>query len=432
MEGIKNINKKLLIAIFTVPFLIGFIYSVYSQGTSAQNNAAISSLESNSIIQWIINSSINGYSTAGQSLASFISINGIPSYVWTIITFLIVTLFFVAIYAFLFEIFMQKIKGANISESETMKKAKILFIFILSIFSAISIGYAIPFLLNLYGFILLVLALVALFFFGRAAISYGKSFHYATKSFEADVKKSLLKTMEELEELENKRNLSKVDVRNISELLNVLKENYNLYEELSKALETADKKFNDTLYYIKMDHVAFFSGLRNRYEETLNKIMSNLKEEQKNKLNAFLDELDKKKNTDIEDIEKLRKIRSIEELYYDVLNQIKELDKDSNIDKKVISELQQILDDEHKKALGYKNQILESINDTLNEYNKAKTLLLQMFHKYETTLKKKISSRLWSILIAHIKPDELEKFIKRELDSVDERIKFLEELKTRY
>jgi len=57
MGGTKNINKKLLIAIFTALFLIGFIYSIYSQATSAQNNA-VSSLGSNSIIQEIINSSI--------------------------------------------------------------------------------------------------------------------------------------------------------------------------------------------------------------------------------------------------------------------------------------------------------------------------------------------------------------------------------------
>jgi len=105
MGSTKNTNKKLLIAIFTIPFLIGFIYSVYSQATSAQNSA-VSSLESNSIIQEIINSSINGYSTAGQSLASFLSINVIPSYVWTIMIFLMTTLLFVAIYTFLFEIFI--------------------------------------------------------------------------------------------------------------------------------------------------------------------------------------------------------------------------------------------------------------------------------------------------------------------------------------
>ncbi|PVU69880.1 hypothetical protein DDW05_03240, partial [Candidatus Nanobsidianus stetteri] len=116
MEGIKNINKKLRISIFTALFLIGFIYSVYSQTTSGQNNA-VSSLESNLIIQEIINSSINGYSTAGQYLANFLSINNVPTYVWSIIIFLITILFFIAIYVYLFEIFIQR---AKITESETM------------------------------------------------------------------------------------------------------------------------------------------------------------------------------------------------------------------------------------------------------------------------------------------------------------------------
>jgi len=44
-----------------------------------------------------------------------------------------------------------------------MRKAKILFIFTLSLFSAIAIGFAIPFLFNLYGFILLIILLIALF-----------------------------------------------------------------------------------------------------------------------------------------------------------------------------------------------------------------------------------------------------------------------------
>jgi hypothetical protein len=430
MGGTKNINNKLLIGIFTALFLIGSIYSVYSQATSTQNNA-VSSLESNSIIQEIVSSASSGYSTAGQYLASFLSINGIPSYVWTIITFLITTLFFIAVYAFLFEIFIQR---ARIKESETMKKAKILFIFALSVFSAIAIGYAIPFLLNLYGLILLILVIIALFFFGRAAISYGKSFHYATKSFEADVKKDLLKAMKELEELENKKDLSKVDVMDLSELLNVLKKNLNLFDEYQKARATADNGFDTILRYIKSDHSAFFNNLIDKYEKYLNSdnIKKTLNQEQKNKLENFLKELTNKRNIDIDDIQRLRKIRSIKELYDDILGQINELDKDPNIDKSVISEFRKMLNEEYQAASGYKQEILNYIDTALKEYRRARELLFQMFYEYETKFKKNINSRLRSILRARVKSDELEKIIKRDLNLVDERIKLLEELHTHY
>ncbi|MFZ8856500.1 MAG: hypothetical protein ACO2OX_04940, partial [Candidatus Nanopusillus sp.] len=99
MGGINNINKKLLISIFTVLSLIKFTYLVYSADTSSQN-AAISSLGSNSIVQWIISSSTNGYSAAAQYLTNFLSIGGVPSHIWAFIIFLIVILFFIAVYSF--------------------------------------------------------------------------------------------------------------------------------------------------------------------------------------------------------------------------------------------------------------------------------------------------------------------------------------------
>jgi len=429
MEGIKNINKKLRISIFAALFLIGFIYSVYSQATSEQNNA-VSSLGSNSIIQELLISSFNGYSIVGQYFANFLSINNVPTSVWSIIIFFMTVLLFIGIYTFLFEIFIQR-AGIKERENETMRKAKILFVLALSLFSTIAIGYAIPFLLSLYGFILLILVLIALFFFGRAVISHGKSFYYTTKSFEADVKKDLLKAMKELEELENKKDLSKVDVMDLSELLNVLKENAKLFEEYQHAFGAANNSFDNTISYIKAHHDTFFDNLIDEYEKYLNS-NNNLKEEQKTKLNNFIKALKDKRNIDIDDIQRLRKIRSIKELYDDVLSQINELDKDPNIDKSVISEFKRMLNEEYQKALRYKPEILNHIDTALNEYRRARTLLLQILYEYETKFKRKINSRLRSILRARVKPDELEKFIKRDLNLVDERIKLLEELDKHY
>jgi hypothetical protein len=256
MKGIKNINKKLLITIFTALFLIGFIYSVYSQATSTQNNA-VSSLESNSIIQWIITSSANGYSTVAQYLANFLSIKNVPTYVWTIITFLMATLFFIAIYTYLFEIFIQR---TGISESETMRKAKILFILTLSVFSAIAIGFAIPFLFNLYGFVLLIFLLIALFFFGRATISYGKSFHHAAKSFAANVERDLVEAERALKEA--KRYLSEEEVNQITEGIDNI---FNIYNEVENALSDADTKFKKALSTYKSfinDLIHILKGLK--------------------------------------------------------------------------------------------------------------------------------------------------------------------------
>ena len=326
---------------------------------------------------------------------------------------------------------MQKV-GIKEKENETMKKSIILFIFALSIFSALSIGFAIPFLLNLYGFILLILVLIALFFFGRAIISYGKSFHHSIRSFEADVKKDFLKAMEELEELENKKDLSKVDIMNLSELLNVLRQNSKLFDEYQNARETADKNFGIALRYIESDYSEFFNKLIDAYENYLKNNNNNLKEEQKNKLNNFLRALRNKRDTYINEMKRLRKIRPIEDLRAYVLGQINKLDKDPNIDKNVISEFKKILYDKYKEVSNQKYQTLNHIEAALSEYQKARSLLLQMLYEYETKFKKKINSRLRSILRARVKPDELEKIIKKDLNLVDKRIKLLTELRNNY
>ena len=430
MRGTKNINKKLLIVIFTALFLVGFIYSVYSQATSAQNNA-VGSLESNSIIQEIISSASSGYSSAGQYLANFLSIKAIPSYIWTIITFLITTLFFVAIYLFLFEIFVQRVK---ITESETMRKAKILFVFALSVFSAIAIGYAIPFLLNLYGLILLILVLIALFFFGRAVISYGRSFHYVTKSFEADVKKDLLKAMGELEELKNEKNLSKEDVMNISELSEEMKRESMLYDEFKNVLIDAENKFKNALSNIIEEHEAFFNSLINNYKNYLNSIKSDknslIIDRQNEQLNNFIGELEEKKNEDIEDIRKLRKIQSMKELHDYVSEKIQGLKEYNDLDKQFKEKFKEILNSAYNETVSkYHQKILDEIETSLSEYNKVEKLLLQRFFEYQNKFERKINSRLRKFLDA---PDKLEKIIKKDLNLVDKRIKLLTELRNNY
>jgi len=453
MEGTKNINKKLLITIFTALFLIGSVYSVYSQATSAQNNA-VSSLESNSIIQEIISSSANGYSNAGQYLANFLSIKGVPTYVWTIITFLMATLFFVAIYTFLFEIFVQKIQGTGISENETMKKAKILFIFTLSVFSALAIGYAIPFLFNLYGIILLILLLIALFFFGRATISYGKSFHYATKSLEANVKKDFINVEKALKEAEIY--LPEGYAKSLTEGIEKIS---SIYDEAENARKAAEEKFRNILSKLIDPYEAFINSLINGYNNFLNKnkkenrltndeiqIIKNFIKQLKDKMDTDKQKLQDIKNKlnnilDIQhpDIQQIQSIiRSIRDLLDEMLRETQGLIAGFNLNNKVKQELQNILYNAHDKTLSkYQNQILSEIEDAINEYEKAR-VKLNTLYSYEKGLND-IGLRVRKFLGAHgnRKPEiamsyelkNLENDIERSRYLVNQRINFLKNLK---
>jgi len=437
MGGTKNINKKLLIAIFTALFLIGFIYSIYSQATSAQNNA-VSSLGSNSIIQEIISSASSGYSTAGQYLSNFLSINVLPSYVWTIIIFLMTTLLFVAIYLFLFEIFMQK---ANITQNETIRKSKILFVFALSIFSAIAIGYAIPFLLNLYGFILLILVLIALFFFGRAVISYGKSFHHSIKSFADDIEKNFLNAEKELKiarfnaEKEVNEAGKQFSEKNIEILEEGIKRGNNIYNDIKKALDTAEKKFVNILSNSSDLYKKFINNLIEKYKNYLNDHTNNNNNGftftaiQIAELNTLIRNLENK----IPSHQDKQHMESIRKLYNDTLGYIKKLPFDDTIKK----ELEDILDNVYNDILSQYKQILSEIQATITEYYNVKSLLTK-FYQFEDAFKSDINLRFKKFLGA---PDnrkydigilsalnKSEKDIKEIEKLVDGRIQLLEKL----
>jgi len=423
MKGTKNINKKLLITIFTALFLIGFIYSVYSQATSAQNNA-VSSLESNSIIQWIITSSSNGYSTAAQYLANFLSIKGVPTYVWTIITFLMATLFFVAIYTYLFEIFIQRTK---ISESETMRKAKILFIFTLSLFSAIAIGFAIPFLFNLYGFILLIFLLIALFFFGRATISYGRSFHHAAKSFAADIEKDLAEAERALKGA--RKNLSEDEARYLTEGIEKINKDF---ENVRNRLNSADTKFQNTLSNLVNAYRAFIDDFINRCRGHFALYQHYFSTDQEREANGFIRNLEQKRdNIHISEI--LNTKKSIKDLYNEILNMIDSLQHLNNHK----SELKNLLNKSYTAIHSSHNQIFKGIQETINEYENVRTSLTN-FYRYEDAFKRDISLRFRKFLHApgHRKYEigmlsALEKSkndIKRIENLVNDRIQFLEKL----
>jgi len=441
MGDTKNTNKKLLIAIFTTLFLIGFIYSIYSQETSTQNNA-VSSLESNSIIQEIINSSINGYSTAGQSLASFLSINVIPSYVWTIMIFLMTTLFFIGIYTFLFEIFIEK-AGIKEKENETMRKAKILFIFTLSVFSALAIGYAIPFLLNLYGLILLIIVIIALFFFGRAAISYGRSFHYATKSFEEELKRKV-----------KEGELSKEEANQIEKGLETVDK---IYTEADNAFKSAEKKFQDILSKLMKPYESFINNLINAYNDYLSNHKNNLLSDQTQALNTLISVLEDYKNKDDQELQNMKNIlknkisnsknpdmqqiqsiiNGIKNFQNRLLNLTEKLIKNSSFQDSVKNDLHNILNNTYQNTLSQYQQISSEIQDAINEYEKAR-VKLNTLRSYEESLNDN-ALKVRQLLRVHgdrkgeiamsFALKELKDDIERIRYLVNERIKFLENLK---
>jgi hypothetical protein len=429
MEGINNINKKISITIFTFLFLIRFIYSQYPTGIPPQNNA-VSSLESNSIIQWIITSSTNGYSTVARYLANFISIKGIPIYVWSIITFLMATLFFVAIYIYLFEIFTQR---TGISESETMKKAKILLIFALSVFSAIAIGFAIPFLFNLYGFILLILLLIALFFFGRAAISYGRSFHYAAKSFAANIEKDLLAVEKELKEA--RKDLSEQEV---NYLKGGVKKAISIYNSAKKAFDNAEATFQSTLSSLENAYKEFINNLKNDYNNYLNNHKNNLQQNQIDQLEDFIKSLSNKKRKRSKGSNSShtnnQSIPSIRNLYNDISDKIRNL----NLDNKHKEDLKKILDNNYDNI---QSQILSKIKATINEYEKARASLME-FYGFENGFKGNFEVRFRRFLgalgnreyeIGILSTlDKLNNETKNEIEGIEklinERIQFLKSL----
>jgi len=425
MGGTKSINKKLLIAIFNIPFLIGFIYSVYSQATSAQNNA-VSSLESNSIIQEIINSSINGYSSAGQYLSNFLSINVLPSYVWTIIIFLMTTLLFVAIYIFLFEIFMQK---ANITQNETIRKSKILFVFALSIFSAIAIGYAIPFLLNLYGLILLILVLIALFFFGRAVISYGKSFQHSIRSFAANIEKDFLKAEKELKK--KRKDLSQQDVKFLEEGRGKV---HNELKKINNQLNTADTKFETTLSELEHAYKDFINDFINKFNTYFRR--KKLSPDQINEKDKFIKNLGEKiRDTNRSEI--LNNNKSPKVLFNEILDEIDNLKNFNDHKLKLKSLLNESYNEIFHSSNSQHNQVFKDMQDTINEYRKVKALLSN-FYQFEDAFKSDINLRFEKFLGA---PDnrkydigilsalnKSEKDIKEIEKLVDGRIQLLEKL----
>jgi len=424
MEGTKNINKKLLITIFTFLFLIRFIYSVYSQATSAQNNA-VSSLESNSIIQGIISSSANGYSTLAQYLANFLSINGVPTYVWTIITFLMATLFFIGIYTFLFEIFVQKIQRNGISETETIRKAKILFIFTLSLFSAIAIGFAIPFLFNLYGLILLILISIALFFFGRATISYGRSFHYAAKSFEANVEKDLVNAEKELKKV--KKDLSEQDIKYLEEGREKI---HNDIENIRNELTSVEKEFQYTLSALVHLYRSFINKLVYEYNNYLNNPKQPLSTNQIDELKNFIRDLEDKRDSLHRDMQPLQSMR---ELHDDILGRIQGF---KVVDDKNKLELRYILDTEYRNII-LQSQIPSMIQDIINKYEKVRGLLIN-FYGFEDAFKRNIELRFRHFFDAPDSKkyeigilsalDKSKNEIERIKNLVNERIKFLEKI----
>ena len=436
MKGINNIKKKLLIIIFTFLFLIRFIYSQYPTGISPQNNA-VSSLESNSIIQWIINSSVNAYSTAGQYLANFLSIPKVPSYVWTSITFLMATLFFVGIYLYLFEIFTQKLKVANISESETMKKAKILFIFALSVFSALAIGFAIPFLFNLYGFILLILILIALFFFGRAAISYGKSFHYSIKSFEDNVKKDLLNIENTLKDAE--KNLSAKEKEHIREAEQAAN---SIYNDAITALKDAEKEFHNILSSFMNEYEKFTTSLIDGYKDYLKNNKNILSNDQKDALDKFINNLMNRISNDKNEFEKtlkeenldINKIPSIRKLHDDILIEIWKL----SVDDQRKQELGNILNNAYNKSRSQYKQILDNIPEVIKALSIAKARLetLGSYEKSFNDIGLKVSKFLGVDGNKKYKVGflnalrNLEDEIKRMIASIDKEIHFLYQLRS--
>jgi len=377
MKDTENINKKLLINIFTALLLIGFIYSVYSQSTSTQNNA-VSSLESNSIIQWIITSSANGYSTVAQYLANFLSIKGVPTYVWTIITFLMATLFFIAIYEFLFEIFVQR---TGISESETMRKAKILFIFTLSVFSALAIGFAIPFLFNLYGFILLIFLLIALFFFGRATISYGRSFHHAAKSLATNVERDLVSAERELKEA--KRYLSTEEANQITKGIDKI---FSIYNEADNDRKNAEIKFQNAL---------------STYKSFINDLISYLKKLKKSKklkgnnqlqqeINNFIGELRKINNS--LDPKNIQTVPSISGFHSKILSEVNNLSLNQQDKKNLIILL-------NRKYNTFRQTIISEIQEAIKAYSNAGVKLKKLY-SYENALKNDIGLRFRSFFHA--------------------------------
>ena len=423
MEGTKNINKKLLITIFTFLFLIRFIFSVYPQATSAQNNA-VSSLESNSIIQGIITSSANGYSTVAQYLANFLSINGVPTYVWTIITFLMATLFFIAIYTYLFEIFAQR---TGISESETMKKSKILLIFALSVFSAIAIGFAIPFLFNLYGFILLIFISIALFFFGRATISYGKGFHYAAKSFAANIERDLLDAEKGLKQA--RKDLSEQDVRYLEEGREKVHKDL---EKISNEFNDAEKEFKYTLSMLAQVYRSFTGELVHNYNIYLSQHQQNLQSNHIDVLNNFIKDLEHIRDSLQPDIKLLPPLKK---LYNDILGEIEGL----NLDDTTKRDLRSTLDSAYRSTV-LNSQAIPAIRGTISKYENVRKLLIG-FYGFEKGFKKDFEVRFRYFLGAPDSRkyemgilsaiDKSKNYIREMENLINDRIKFLEDLLTK-
>jgi chromosome segregation ATPase len=312
-----------------------------------------------------------------------------------------------------------------------------LLIFALSVFSAIAIGYAIPFLFNLYGFILLILILIALFFFGRAAISYGKSFHYSIKSFEDNVKNDLLKIENTLKDAE--KNLSakeKEDIRKAEQAAN------SIYNDAITALKDAEKEFHNILSNFMDEYEKFTTSLIYGYKGYLKDKKDNLSDAQKDALKKFIDNLMDRISKDKQEFENtlkeknpdINKIPSIRQLHDYILREIWNL----SVDYQHKQELGNILENAYNNSRSQYKQILDKIPEVIKALSSAKARLesLSSYEKSFNDIGLKVSKFLGVDGNKKYKVGflnalrNLEDERKRMIASVDKEIHFLNQLRS--
>jgi hypothetical protein len=278
----------------------------------------------------------------------------------------------------------------------------------------------------------LVLVLIALFFFGRAAISYGKSFHHSIKSFAADIEKEFLKAEGELKKA--RKNLSEQDIKFLEEgREKIHKELENIYNQLNNA----DAKFETTLSKLENAYKAFINNFINRCEVYFNQLQSqnSLSPNQITEKDNFIRELEQKRDK-IDRSEILDTKKSIKDIFNEILQDINNL-KDLASHK---SKLENLLHESYIyifHSQGPNSQVFKDMQDTINEYRRVKTLLSN-FYKFEDAFKRDIDLRFRhlfrtpgnrkydiSILSALNKS---EKDIREIETLVDKRIQLLEKL----
>jgi len=335
-------------------------------------------LNSNTIVQYIsamVTSLFNAYIIAAQQFTS----NPSSALLLAIILFILFSALFMAIYNLLFEIFMQKLQGTQVTDQ--MQKAKTLMVFSLGTISAFSIGYAVPFLVSFLGFALFLIMLLAII-----VVSYygGRSVFSAAKVGYSDIER--IRNESEKKLLGSRKSLSETEWKIVSAGVNMVdREASGILDKL----HNVKRNYSDIMNKLEELYKNFLSALISEYTTYSNELKD---ENKKNDINTLINEIKKLERSVVKKFRKdpksIPKLKSIAKSIIGTINGLGNLD--GNEKKELITRLNHtynniITSDKYK-------ELQKDIDNIRELYNNVVVKEISKFLVLEKTLKNNLGN----------------------------------------